>query len=228
MKVDPVLAQYVYQIANLPLLRSVSLESPEQEGLVKEARDSYQALSLWLRNILLAEDLSPEAYQGIGRYYQPYAELWAARLDLAIAVHRSTSNLAIKSYSSPAVLWYEWLSELAQQELDDRGITGKPRIVIKAEQYSNISEFCSLWEEKALKPEDFDEIRSLGGLIFAEAQVLADDTRFYHRYLLPFIRVWRRTSRQVRRCKYLQGVCMRPDGTSFSTAKGRKLPLDLR
>jgi hypothetical protein len=227
MKVDPVLAQYVYQIAELPLLPPVLFESSEEKLLIKEETNFYKALSLWLRNILLAEDLSPEAYQDEGKYYQPHAELWAARLALVIAVHRSTSNPGIKSYSSPAALWFDWILALARQELEVKGLTGLPSIPLKGEQYSQILEFCSLLEKRALKRKDFDEINLLSKLIYSEAQALAGNTRFRVRYVAPFIKVWRRTSKEIKHCKSLQGVCLRPNGEIFYTGKSRKLPPDL-
>jgi hypothetical protein len=76
MKDDPVLAQYVYRVAELPKLPPIVFESEVEKALVKKETDFYKALSLWLRNMVLGETLSPEAYKGIGRYYQPYAELW--------------------------------------------------------------------------------------------------------------------------------------------------------
>jgi hypothetical protein len=225
MKDDPVLAQYVYRIAELPKLPPILFESEEEKTLVKKETDFYKALSLWLRNMVLGETLSPEAYQGIGRYYQPYAELWKARLDLVIAVHRSASDLAIKNYSSPAALWYDWLLQQAQKTIEQNGLAGEAVPVSKRGHHNEVSEFCSLLTKQALQPEDLLDLTPLARCVYAEAQVLAkNDFRFRNQSLRPFIRVWRNTAKEIKHCKYLQGFYLHPDVSVFMTGKNHKLP----
>ncbi len=225
MKDDPVLAQYVYRVAELPKLPPIVFESEVEKALVKKETDFYKALSLWLRNMVLGETLSPEAYKGIGRYYQPYAELWKARLDLVIAVHRSASDLAIKNYSSPAALWYDWLLQQAQKGIEQNGLAGKALLALKRECYNEVLEFCSLLVKQALQPEDLLDLTPVESCIYSEAQALAkDDLRFRNQSLRPLVKVWRNTAKQIKHCKHLQGFYLLPDGLVFMTGKNHKLP----
>lgn len=222
---DPMLVTCVYRIAELPLLPPITFESEAENVLIEIETSFYKALSLWLRNILLAEPLSPEAYEGAGKYYQPAAERWKAELDLIIAVHRSSSHPVVKAYPSPALLWYDWISAVAQDNLEKNGLTGELLAISKREHHNEVLEFCSLLEKHKLQPEDFINIPPPGSYVYAEAQALAKaERRFHHHYLRPFIKAWRNTAKEVKHCKYLQAFHLLPNSSIFMTGKDYKLP----
>lgn len=228
MKTDYTLAYYVYLIAELPPRPPILFDSQDEIALMDIERSFYKVISLWLRNIVLAEPLSPEAYRGSAQFYQPQAELLAAWLHLIIAVHRSSFHPAIQAFSSPAEFWYKYVASKAQQVLELNGFIGKPGLALgKRECLSTSQEICSLIESSKIDFDRSDIIpdRHPGTLIMVEAQTLAKaDWNFYDNHLKPFIRIWRRTVKAQKNCKNLQNHFLGSDGKLYVTKKGGRMP----
>lgn len=225
MKKDFVLQHYVYAIADLPPHPPVLFDSQGELALIQEKKEGWKAISLWLRNIVLYEPLSPDAYKGKAQYYQPYAEFWAAMGALTAQVYPKSANPLVREFSSPAKFWYHCISVRAKQELDDTGLTGEPFIAPKRENYKAVAEFCSLLEKHEWQPDDFTVDENLEGILLAEAQALAEVYKQFHYHVFrPFLKEWRRIAKSIKYCKHLQDSCLLPDGSIFTTGKDRKLP----
>jgi hypothetical protein len=104
MKADFMLAEYVYLIASLPKLPPVHLTTQTELAIVRAEIDSWKVISLWLRNLILFEALSPEAYRGDALYQMPSAYWLKALLQLIGAVHSRSGNPDIKAFSASSTL----------------------------------------------------------------------------------------------------------------------------
>lgn len=230
MKADIMLANYVYSIADLPDLPQVHLTTPAERAIVRAEANSWKAISLWLRNLLLFEALAPEAYTGDALYQMLNAYWLKALLELIRGVHSASGNLDIKAFSTPSALWYHCICKQAERELEDTGLFGLPPVIIpKRENYKAISQLCSSLEKRVWKPDDCYTIDDYPeAIIFVEAQALAKaDKGFHYRVFRPFLKEWRHIAKSVKHCKHLQDSCLLPDGSIFTTAKDRKLPPSL-
>lgn len=221
------LADYVYLIANLPELPQVCLTTPAELTIVRVEANSWKAISLWLRNLVLFEALAPEAYTGSALYQMPKACWLKALLELIRGVHSASGNSDIKAFSTPSALWYHCICKQAEWKLEGRGVFGLPPVIVpKREHYKAVSQICTSLEKLVWKPEDDCTIDDFPEeIIFAEAQALAKAERGFHYHVLrPFLKEWRRTAKIVKHCKHLQDGCLLPNGSIFITGKNRKLP----
>lgn len=122
------LADYVHSIGQLPLPNPDYLDSPNKKYLFQSLQFRYQSISCWLKTLVLAEDLRPEAIETDMQYYQASAEASKALLDLVIAVHPRTGHPDIRAFPNPGCLWY-WLEVMRSIQLVHiQGLTGTPKI----------------------------------------------------------------------------------------------------
>lgn len=230
MKTDFMLAQYIDLIAYLPELPPVQLTTKAELAIVRAEAESWKAISLWLRNLVLFEALSPEAYTGDALYQMPYAYWLRALLELIRAVHSQSCHPDIKAFSAPSALWYHCICKWAERELEDSGLFGlSPTVIPKRENYKAISQLCSSLDKHVWEPDDCYTIDDYPeAIIFAEAQAIAKaDKGFHYHALRPFLKEWRHTAKHVKHCKHLQDSRLMPDGSIFTTGKDRKLPPSL-
>lgn len=227
MSRNPVLANYVYKLAELPPQPPVILETPEQQTLLNLNKTNWQAISLWLRHLLLGEALAEEAYLTSAINYQPRAELMAAEFRLAVGVHPRSAHPTIRSFDSPAELWFYCQYVLSYGLLESRGLLEQPEIKGKSERLRATKRFIDLLED--LKFTDWEEERARGqclqAILIIEAQDIAKvDPNFAFNYYKPFLRQFKRAVNFEKNNKDLQNTYLLSDGQLYRTQKGGNLP----
>lgn len=228
MKPNPVLANYIYQLAELPPQLPFLLETQEQQAFLKNYRENWQGMSLWLRHLLLGEALAEEAYMTYTIHHLPRAELMAAEFRLAVGVHPRSVHPLIRSFESPAELWFYCQLQLSYGLLEHRGLFEPPIITGKTERLNGTRRFIDLLE--AYKFTDWEEERaksqSIHLILTTEAQDIAKvDSNFDFTYYKPFLRQFKRMINAEKKNKQLQTSYLLPDGRIYRTEKNKKLPL---
>lgn len=222
------LANYVYAIAELPERPGILLTTDNEKQIFMAARYCCKAISLWLRHLLLGEVLAEEAFLTDIKHYQPLAEYVAAQFKLAVGVHPRSANPLIRSFKSPADLWFASQLILSQQCLEDKGlITGIPRIEGKrAGVKENLQAVERLEDLSVSVSYQLDtKVENLSAILLLEAQEIAKtDIDFQKDYFRPHLRVMKRTANKRKNSKHLQSAYLLPDGEIFWTEKHTKLP----
>ncbi len=221
------LASYVYKLAELPPQPPLILETPEQQTLLNLNRTNWQAMSLWLRYLLLGEALAEEAYLTSAINHQPRAELMAAEFRLAVGVHPRSAHPTIRSFDSPAELWFHCQYVLSYGLLESKGLLEQPEIKGKSERLKATKRFIDLLDD--LKFTDWEEERAKGqclqAILITEAQDIAKvDHNFAFNYYKPFLRQFKRAVNFEKNNKNLQDTYLLSDGQLHRTEKSRKLP----
>ena len=229
MEIDFVLSECVYFIGSLPQRPSVLLETLEEMALLQAETESWAAISLWLRSIMLGEEIKPEAYIGDALYQMHYANWLKALFDLITALHSRSGNVDIRSFTKPSLLWYHCVCAASRRDLENTGITGLPTAIIpKRENYKAVTQLCTNLEKLRWQSDhsySFEEWPE--AIILIEAQLLAkDDVWFRHNSFRAFTKRWRAIAKDVKECQYLQGSCLF-EREMFTTGKHRKLPSNL-
>ena len=225
------LRTYVLLLGELPLLPQILLTTDNERRVWLGARRAYQGASLWLRNILLGEPLSPKAYKLNAPYLydQPFAEFLAATFRLTTAVYPRTLDLTLLNFSEPAALWFHCCWARSQISLENTGLTGRAALIGKQKHFVQLNKLYSSLKSLSFEPEiQLDSLVTAELLLLTEAQAIAKaDYGFYLDHLLPYLQVLKRTSWKFKHCKYLQLYYLLPDGTLFITGKNKKLPSSL-
>lgn len=218
---------YVLFLGALPLLPQILLTTKNEQQIWVASRWMYSGASLWLRNILLGEQLLPKAYESKQFLYsQTFADILAANFRLATAVYPRTCSTALLEFPSPAALWFHCCWTRSEQSLANTGLTGRAVLIGKREHYESSLKLCSNLESLSLELKSIptaDENPELLLLIEAQKIARANDN-FYLDHLLPYLRTFRRTAKKIKECKELQLYYLLPDGTIFVTGKDKKLP----
>lgn len=220
------LQAYVLFLGELPLLPQIILSTDAEKRVWASSRWMYQGASLWLRNILLGQPLSPKAYEGKLLYSEPFAELLAATFRLTTAVYPRTFLKELLEFPSPAALWFHCCWVRSEKSLESSGLTGYPALIGKREYSQKVAMTCSKLKLLSFEPDRVPtptEAPEL--LLLTEAQALAKaDYNFYLDHLTPYLQVYQRTIKKTKNCKYLQYYYLLPDGSLFITGKDLKLP----
>lgn len=220
------LANYVYRLAELPEHPGILLVTNNERQFLKGARCRYKAISLWLRHLLLGEVLAEECFLTNAKHYQPIAEFVAAEFRLAVGVHPRSANPLIRSFKSPAELWFASQVILSQQCLEDAGlITGVPRIEGKRTGFKKSFQTIGRLEDLSVSYQLDTNVENLSGILLAEAQEIAKtDIDFQKDYFRPHLRVMKRTGNKIRNSTYLKSAYLLPNGEVFWAEKHTKLP----
>lgn len=224
---SPVLAKYVYQLAELPPQLPVMLETTEEQAFVDLHKANWQAMSLWLRHLLLGETLAEKAYLTKIVYHQPRAELMAAEFRLAVGVHPRSAHPVIRNFSSPADLWFGCQIQLSYGLLQHKGLLEPPKITGKAERLKGTKRFIDLLETQKFTDWEAERAtsQSIQLILVTEAQEIAkSDTNFAFNYYKPFLRQFKRSANAEKNNKRLQNVYLLADGRLHQTGKNKKLP----
>lgn len=221
------LAKYVYQLAELPPQLPIMLETAEEQAFVDLHRARWQAMSLWLRHLLLGEALVEEAYTTKALYLQPRAELMAAEFKLAVGVHSRSAHPVIRNFESPSDLWFGCQIQLSYGMLQHSGLLEPPKIKGKAEKLKGTRRFVDQLE--TYKFADWEEERATSQsaqlILVIEAQDIAEvDASFDLIYYKPYLRQFKRCVNAEKNNKQLQDVYRLPDGQLYQTTKGGRLP----
>lgn len=226
MAKDFMLINYVYLLAELPEHPGILLVTDNEKRFLKGARCRYKAISLWLRHLLLGEVLAEEAFLTNIKHYQPIAEFIAAEFKLAVGVHPRSANPLIRSFKSPADLWFASQVILSQQCLEDTGlITGVPRIEGKRAGFKENVQAIERLEDLSVSYQRHTNVENLSAILLIEAQEIAKtDIDFQKDYFRPHLRVMKRTGNKIKNSKHLQSAYLLPDGEVLWTEKDRKLP----
>lgn len=226
MEIDFVLANYVYALAALPDRPGVLLTTNNEKKLFKGDRYRYKAISLWLRHLLLGQVLAEECLITDAKHYQPLAEFVAAEFRLAVGVHPRSANPLIRSFESPAELWFcsQWI--MSQQNLEDSGlVTSVPKLQGKRAELNKSLQVVKRLEDLSIAYQLDTSVENLSGILLMEAQEIAKtDIDFQKDYLRPHLRVMKRTSNKLKNSKALQTGYLLPSGELFWNDKDRKLP----
>lgn len=228
MNEKTVITNYVCQIAKLPHHpASIILDSDAQEFLMLAEGSFWISISIWLRNKILGEPLSPLALEDPVVYFHPYADYYAALFSLINELHSRTGNLNLRDFPSPAGLWFHCISTTAQNELEESGLFGMPNIRGKREAYEMTTSICRQLENYAYSPHPCPAVdNDLEGVVILEAQAIAKsghDYNFRHKHFRKFLRTLRDTAKTAYNCKHLQSAYLQADGALLVTGKGTKL-----
>lgn len=227
MGIDFVLANYVYAIAELPEHPGILLTTNNEREIFEADRQSYRAVSMWLRHLLLGQALAEECFLTEMKHYQPKAEYIAAEFRLAVGVHPRSANPTIRSFESPAALWFAVQQSMSQQSLEDSGLTDTPLIESKRTAFDENIQAIELLENLSATYQP-DDIGKLGSILLLEAQEIAKvDLDFQKDYYRPHLRVVKRTNNKIKKSKYLQYAYLLPGGELFWTELGNRLPKNL-
>lgn len=226
MAKDFMLINYVYLLAELPEHPGILLTTDNEKQIFTGARHRYKAISLWLRHLLLGEVLAEKAFLTDIKHYQPIAEFVAAEFKLAVGVHPRSANPLIRSFKSPADLWFASQLILSQQCLEDDGlITGVPRIEGKRAGSKETLQVLERLENLSVSYQRHTNVENLSAILLIEAQEIAKmDIDFQKDYFRPHLRVMKRTANKIKNSKHLQSAYLLPDGEVLWTEKDRKLP----
>jgi hypothetical protein len=230
MNRDPVLSEYIYQLAELPPQLPIMLETAEQQAFVARYGAIWQDMSLWMRHLLLGEALAEEIYLTEAIALQPRAELMAAEFRLAIGVHPRSAHPIIRQFDSPAAVWFGCQFQLSYGLLQHKGLLEPPKIKGKTERLNGTRRFINLLENQ--KFTDWEEERvtsqSVHLILVTEAQDIAKtDANFAATYYNPFLRQFKRTVNAEKNNKQLQDLYLLPDGQLYQTRKNQKLLSDI-
>lgn len=223
------LTTYIQQIATLPVFPSVLLLSDPEDQLVKGQQFAFQAISLWLRHLLLGEALAKEAFLTDRMYYQPDAKTAEALFNLAVGVHPRTANPIIRQFNSPADLWFYSIEQISQAALGIAGLTNKPANIGKRELCNHAIKVISLLENQSLpyQEEDLNNPKNLTKILIIEAQEITKvrgNLDFQEDYFRPFLRKLKASVNKAKNCKNLQMPYLLLDERLFWTGKGFILP----
>ncbi len=227
MQLDPGLANYVYQLAELPPQLPIMLETDEQQAFLSINGEIWRGMSLWLRHLLLGENLAEEAYVTSMIYHQPRAELMAAEFRLAVGVYPRSGHPIIRSFKSPAELWFCCQVQLSYGLLEHKGLLEPPKIKGKTERLNSTRRFIDLLE--SYKFTDWEDERATSQscqlILATEAQDIAKvDANFDFTYYKPFLRQFKRNVNSEKNNKQLQNTYLLSSGEIFRTGKDKKLP----
>jgi hypothetical protein len=224
---DPVLSEYIYQMAELPPQLPILLETVEQHDFVARHGAIWQDMSLWMRHLLLGEALAEEIYLTNTIALQPRAELMAAEFKLAVGVHPRSAHPIICQFDSPAGLWFACQIQLSYGLLEHKGLLEPPRIIGKTERLNGTRRFIDLLENQKFADWEGERAtsQSVQLILVTEAQDIAKtDSNFAATYYNPFLRQFKRTVNAEKKNKQLQDLYLLPDGQLYQTRKNKKLP----
>lgn len=230
----------VEEIAKLPdrvlssLLGILLPTGPELE-LLEKYRTEYRYESLWLRHLVLSEELDSRCLKAPTCLRQPQAEMSNAYLILATAVH-SRSGFFQALFDHPYELWYwccycECQLALTQSGLISSLQEGIPKADVMPK--TNWRSFRpqirkALWECKLTLSdvEETDWSNQMGSLLILEGQAIASKVKssdkFYKNTWYHFCRVYKEVTQTIREGKY-HASYLTPDGQIKVTTKHAKI-----
>lgn len=226
MKTDLVLQYYIYAVADLPPRPPVILESENEQLVLANQQLRYTAYSLFLRWIRLGEKPEFNLFESSLQHYEPFARYWDALLTMAIEVYPRTADEVIRSYESPAQLWFTCLlhqSKIARDAMltGDYGEKSKrKRIVSGLELCRWLDDLGESYTEQIIPD-------CLTTRLILIARTIARNERdkskkFDKRVYRPFIRKWRQVLNYAWKSDALQLGWIELNGRLFITSKGQK------
>jgi hypothetical protein len=237
------LPEYIAAIAELPmLLTDEPFATPNHALLYNSLRFQYKAVSTWLKTLLLAEALAPEAVETDMKYFQPTAEFSADGLRFIVEVYIRSDDCIIRAFHSPAALWFaiEYLGSIRLLQI--MGIDGStPNPVGKRaltnkliKKIDNLSNF--LRPSHGLEPPKDTEDDSPGAMlrmlchapsvvVHLEARRLAlADPVFEGAHYQPYLRKMKRLLNKLRNTKELPLAWVDEYGELVFTEKNHRPP----
>lgn len=226
MKTDLVLQHYIYEVAKLPQSPPVILESADEQRVLATQKARYVAYSLFLRWFRLGEKPDFVLFDSPLQHYEPFARYWDAVLNMAIEVYPRTDDEVIRSYESPAQLWFTCL--LHQSKIaNNAALTGdfgerskRKRIVSGLELCRWLDDLGESYTEQIIP--DCLTTR----LILVAREIARNDPdnskKFDKRVYRPLIRKWRQVLNYAWKSDALQLGWIELNGRLFITSKNQK------
>ena len=218
---------YVHLLRDLPLPLPIVLATEVEAEIWLQSREKFQSASLWLETFLLGCALPQEAYQLPMVQYEPFADFLRAYFQLTVAVHVQTVCPEVLAFPSPADLWFYSCVVMSADGLAAQGLTDTPLVKGKRETINRDLKEVSDLRELSLKigytPSIFTEPVEY---VVLKAQRIASTNKSFHtQYLLPYLRVIRRSLKKLNESKEAQFLYRLPDGKRFRTGEKKKLPV---
>lgn len=216
------ITHYIYAIAKLPLPPLIIFDTTADQELLQGLRFQYLACSLFLRQLRLGEFLPDELFTTEMKHHKPFARFWDSFLTLVIEVYLESTDEIIRSFRSPAELWFFCLLCRSQKFCDEM-LGGNPKRRTKKNVILGGLKVCRQLDDlkipiKGVMPND-PMIR-----VIAEGRAFASDPEFDERAYRPFIRAQRKYFTYMKGCDALQLGWIEVNGEPFITGQSKKLP----
>lgn len=230
------LGKIVSLISSFPdyhLPQDILFETADEKKLIKDNRDYYQGVSVWLEKLAAEKPLSPDAESTNYKYFKPCAEIFAAQLDLITVVH--PRSVLSDYFESDFHAWGSFIHSHCRNQLNKSGLLGYPHGHGKTEGNNNNSKLLQEHDEReiTLIPSDNNQsIKPHYSWYESPEQCLTDlastiarqDPAFDRDCWVPYKKAVRRCDRKIKRCEELQLAFLSPDGNLYTTEKGKKVP----
>lgn len=226
---DLSIKDYISLIYELPPIANLPIATHNQVRLLTVTKGFYKGISLWLRVLILGEEIPNELFHYA--HYRPMAELIKAELDLAIGTYLQ-SELLQKYFKDAAFLWFLVMIEDSIAQRKKAGLDG---------DYFPLpgkNEHCTFftWFRENIEADNIGReqnpttIKPVNGincylrnLLHSEAyQIKLFDKSFKKRYYDPFWKAHKHYNSYTRRCPNLQFYHIDEAGDIVGTGgKGR-------
>lgn len=217
------LASYIDAIAKLPLHPSIILDTTDEQKVLQVQRLRYIAYSLFLRWFRLGEYPPDELLTTGLMHYEPFARFWDFILTLAIEVCPRSANEKIRSFESPAQVWYiclQYHSQKATESMLEGNLERKTK-------EKSILECFELWRQLDKIKTPFEGLMPdclTTQLILEAREIAGREPKFDKDVYRPFIKACRRVSDYARKVSALQFGWIEANGELFMTSKHKKIP----
>ena len=215
------------------LPQDVLFETANEKKLIKDNRDYYQGVSVWLEKLAAEKPLSPDAKSTNYKYFEPCAEILAAQLKLLEGVH--PRSVLSDYFESDFHAWGSFIHSHCRNQLNKSGLLDYPLGHGKTESSNNNSELLQEHDEReiTLIPSDNHQTNKphyswyespedcLTDLASAIAQ---QDPKFDKGCWVPYRKKVSQHDRNIKNCRELQSEYLLPNGDVFMTGKRKKIP----
>ena len=230
------LEELVFLIRLFPdchLPEGISFETVSEKEIIRIYRERYEGISIWLEHLAAKKPLSPDAESTNYKYFEPYARLYAAQLDLVEKVH--PRSILSDLFESPLDAWGFLIYFQCRNQLNDSGLLGKLLDERKVETCNQELELLRRCNEReiTLIPSDNHQANKHPISLYESPKqfltVLASDIAqqdpdFYWHCWVPYREKVSKWQRKIKDCKELQLVFLSPNGNLDMTGKGKKAP----
>lgn len=217
------LAPYIYEIAKLPARYSIILDTADQQEVLQVQQFRYQAYSLFLRWIRLGESPADELFITTMKHYEPFAKFWDSILTLAIEVYPRSADEEIRSFKSPAELWFVCLKYQSQKAAEGM-LEGNLERKAKEKSILKGLELCRYLDNLKTPCEGPMPDCIITRLILEAREIAGREREFDKRAYRPFVKALRKVFNYAKRFDALQFGWIEINGQLFITGQSKKLP----
>jgi hypothetical protein len=223
---DLVLASYIYFVTELPLRPLIKLDAsavpfePEQQVLIAQ-KNRYLAYSLFLRWIRLGETPGELLFSTPLQHYEPHARFWNSVLDLAIEVYPRSGDEVLRSFESPAELWFTCLANVSQRT-HEQILIGALEHEAKKKAIVRGIEACHHLDNLEVPLQGAMPDCLTTTLICKAREIAQIEPKFDKRVYRPFIKTWKRFLRYADKHEILQIGQIQGNNQLFITGKNKK------